>query len=79
MGKMSENSEWIYTKDENSKAEWHLGIVARMERDFFESNRYLVQDYYNKLKKLHMEDWTTIYGSFTIPSKGRSGWFRLKL
>ncbi len=57
---MPENSEWIYTKDENRQAEWHLGIVARMERDFFESRRYFVQDYYNKLKKLHMEDWTSI-------------------
>ena len=57
---MPENSEWIYTKDENRQAEWHLGIVARMERDFFESRRYFVQDYYNKLKKLHMEDWTII-------------------
>ena len=49
---MPGNSEWIYTKDENRQAEWHLGIVARMERDFFESRRYFVQNYYNKVKKL---------------------------
>lgn len=39
---------------EYTKKKWDLGIETKSERDFFESRRYFVQNYYNKVKKLQL-------------------------
>ena len=39
---------------EYTKKKWDLGIETKSERDFFESRRYFVQNYYNKVKKLQI-------------------------
>ena len=39
---------------EYTKRKWDLGIETKSERAFFESRRYFVQNYYNKVKKLQL-------------------------
>ena len=39
---------------EYTKKKWDLGIETKSERDFFESRRYFVQNYYHKVKKLQL-------------------------
>lgn len=39
---------------EYTKKKWDLGIETKSERNFFESRRYFIQNYYNKIRKLQL-------------------------
>ena len=50
--KLLQVADFLCTVEHTKK--WDLGIETKSERDFFESRRYFVQNYYNKVKKLQL-------------------------